>query len=256
MRIVVYNFVLGVIALSSSLTSLSPVKAQSSSGGCDAGLCRSRQHGNHRPIQRPYVVAGYGFRPVGYDYRYGTAELLRAAAAANVDNAIARSQHAHAARLEMENGVRFLTTRQERKQINRQTRFGHLHARGQQVRAENAAVLVSLPPQPALPAVDRASGRVAWPLLLRTSYYAKARGPIDQVFHQRSLTGSINPDHFLPMRDWIKEIECELKANVAYYEMPDYLVAKRFLRNLIDEARINLPARDPATQLAANSVHQ
>ena len=240
--------------LSAALFSMSAVSgsavAQSSSSGCESGHCptvvyRNSHYGHRSPTY------GDGFRPYGYDYRYGTAELLRASATANVLNANARNQNAYTARLEMENSVQFLTTRLERKQINKQTRFGHLRARGEQVRHAKLGedVLVGRP-APRGP-VDPATGRVAWPLLLRSTYYAKARGPIDLVFHQRSLAGSINPDYFLPMRDWIERIECELKANVAYYEITDYLEAKDFLRSLVEEARIDLVPSDPQTQLAS-----
>lgn len=223
--------------------------AQSSSSGCDSGHCDSGygQHHGYRyvaPVHYGYATYGYRYRPYGYDPAFGTAELLRAAAQANVLNASARTQHLHADRLQMENSIEFLATRLERKQINKQTRFGHLHARGEQVRLQKQAEAEHAGPQEPRRAVDPTTGRVAWPLLLRTSYYAKARGPIDQVFHQRSVVGQINPDHFLPMRDWIEAIEREVKANVAYYEMEDYLEAKAFLRSLLDEARVEL---SPAT---------
>lgn len=194
---------------------------------------------------------GFGYRPYGYDYRYGTAELRRSSATANVLNANARAQNVQTDRAVMENSVQFLETRLERKRINHQNRFGHLRARAEQVRAAKLASLAISPPVVVRRTIDPATGRVGWPLLLRSTYYAKARGPIDQVFHQRSVTGSINPDHFHPMRDWIELIECELKANVAYYEMTDYIEAKSFLRALIDEARIDLSATTAPTQLAA-----
>ena len=231
--------------------------AQSSSSGCDSGHCHS-DHFAHPVVRyvRP-ATYGYGYRPYGYDHRFGQAELIRATATANLLNANARTQHLHADRLQMQNSVEFLATRLERKRINQESRFGHLHARGEQVREQKrlaAEQLISqqlVSEQTPRRCVDPLTGRVAWPMLLRSTYYERARGPIDQVFHQRSLVGSINPDHFLPMRDWIEKIERELKANVAYYEREDYLEAKAFLRGLLDEARIDLPEVPAHSQLAA-----
>ena len=244
---------LALVALSSQL------HAQSSSSGCSSGHCHSNKHFNVyppkyvSPVHYGYghVRYGYGFRPCGYDYRYGMAELIRAQATANVLHSQARNQNAITARIEMENSLQYLETRLERKRINRESRFGHLHARGEQVRLEKMAKAAAEAQLIEKPIVDPISGEVAWPILLRSSYFAKARRPIDQVFHQRSKTGSINPDHFLPMRDWIEMIERELKANVAYYEMEDYLAAKQFLRDLVCEARVDQEPIESAVQLAS-----
>lgn len=223
----------------------------------NAQSCTSGYHANHHQglgyhvsanLGYRYPAFGYGFR-YPYDPRFGTAELIRAAATANVLNAQARTQNLQADRLQLQNSVEFLHTRLERKRINRESRFGHLHRRGELVRAAKLAAQADAPAEK--PIVDARSGRLNWPLLLRTSHYAKARQPIDTVFHERSLNGSVNPDHFLPMRNWIVLIEDELKANVADYEMRDYLDAKRFLRSLLDEARSDL-SQEMDFQLAVN----
>jgi hypothetical protein len=254
-KVALRNSVFFALALLSIAVVSGSAVAQSDSRGCDSVHCDSSRGVGYRfvtPTFYGYRVPahGYGLRGCGLDYRYGAAALTRARAAANVLNATARAQHAQTDRVAMQNSVQFLATRLERKQINKQNRFGHLHARGEQVRIAKLASLPA-PPQVVRGPVDPASGRVAWPMLLRSTYYAKARGPIDQVFHQRSVTGSFNPDHYLPMRDWIEQIECELKANVAYYEMADYLEAKSFLRSLVDEARVDVLPGSAPTQLAA-----
>lgn len=223
------------ISLLSGLSS--DVNAQSSCSG-NVHQHRIGHYGYHHRYRSP--AYGYGFRPVGYDYRYGTAELLRASATANVLNSQARALNAQTVQVEMENSVQFLATRLERKRINHESRFGHLAERKELARMQriNQAVLVaSSAPKPV---VDPRSGAVEWPLLLRMSHYAKARSPIDSVFHARHLHGSINPDHFLPMRDLIERIQDELKSNIAHYEMEDYLDAQAFLRQLLEEARIDL----------------
>ncbi|MEO1526810.1 MAG: hypothetical protein AAFX06_15345 [Planctomycetota bacterium] len=224
-----------------------------------AQSCTSGYHNNHAqnhgfrfhaPLHVGYRYGGFGYGVrYPYDHRFGTAELIRASAESSVLRAQARTQNLEADRLQMQNSIDFLHTRLERKRINRESRFGHLHRRGEMVRAEKLAKAAAEPAPK--PIVAAETGRVNWPLLLRTSHYAKARQPVDSVFHERSLNGSINPDHYLPMRDWLHQIEDELKANVANYDMQDYLEAKRFLRDLIDEARQDLPVTMDF-QLAAN----
>lgn len=258
MKVAFGNFAFCSLVLLFSAAIACSAQAQSSSSGCDSGH-GSTSHASPRHSHRGFhFVApqrygyGYGYRPHGYDYRYGVAELVRAKATANVLNAGARTQHLHADRLEMDNSVQFLATRLERKQINSETRFGHLHARGEQVRQQKLATEAIVAQSPTRRAVDPVTGQVEWPILLRSSYYQKARGPVDLVFHQRSVVGQINPDHYLPLRDWIERIERELKANVAYYEMDDYLEAKAFLRNLVDEARIDGVPVDSTVQFASH----
>ncbi|MEL6106774.1 MAG: hypothetical protein AAFU85_12075 [Planctomycetota bacterium] len=223
-------------------------QAQSSTSGYHVG----NHHGIrfHAPLHFGYrfPAHGYGYR-YPYDHRFGTAEVIRAAAEASVLRAQARTQNLEADRLQVQNSVDFLHARLERKRINKESRFGHLHRRGELVRAEKLAKAALAAPEK--PIVDTKSGQLNWPLLLRMDHYDKARQPINLVFHERNLNGRVNPDHFLPMRDWIVRIEEELKANVGDYEMQDYLDAKRFLRDLLDEARQDLP---PAMnyQIAAN----
>lgn len=225
-------------------------QAQSSTSGYHVGNVHHQGIRFHSPLHYGYrfPTHGYGYR-YPYDHRFGTAELIRAAAEASVLRAQARTQNLEADRLQMRNSVDFLHTRLERKRINKEARFGHLHRRGELVRAEKLVKAAAAPPEK--PMVDTKSGQLNWPLLLRMDHYDKARQPIDLVFHERNVNGRVNPDHFLPMRDWIVKIEDELKSNVSDYEMRDYLDAKRFLRDLLDEAREDLP---PAMsfQIAAN----
>ena len=255
------HYIAGLVFVSLTALTTPNCQAQSESSGCNNGHCHTPVHYTAAPLGHagyrhfPRYGYGYGYRLYGYDRRFGQAELLRASAQANFINAHARTQNLHADRIQMENSVEFLATRLERKAINKQSRFGHLHERGEVVRQAKMLVAEQQAREEALngPAgpVDRASGKVAWPILLRSSYYAKARAPINQIFHDRSVAGSINPDHYLPMRDWIEKIECELKANVAYYEMEDYLEAKAFLRELLVEARTDLRAPELGSRLAA-----
>lgn len=247
------------VTVVSSMASGDLLHAQSSCSGpsCASENSSNRHANGHRFFHsgRHYgyrsPAYGYGFRPVGYDYRYGRAELLRASATANVLNSQARAINAQTAKVDMENSVQFLATRLERKRINHESRFGHLAERKELARLErmNEAMLVAEAKQ--VPPVNPNTGRVEWPMLLRTSHYATARKPIESVFHHRSATGRINPDHFLPMRDLIDRIQEELKANLAHYEMDDYLDAQAFLRTLLDEARIDLDRLPSGTQLVA-----
>ncbi|KAA5545473.1 hypothetical protein FYK55_07445 [Roseiconus nitratireducens] len=229
-----------------------------SSSSCNA----ARYHSRGIPLYG--VAGGYGYGAYGgYGSAYATQPLyaaatwVRALASANLLNAQAqteygqaRIQHAYADREVMENSVQYQLTRMEKKRINRDYRFGHLHERGRLIREAKLAAHRFDPPVIERP-VDPATGQVRWPLLLQTSHFAKARQPIDEVFYQRQVHGQINPDHFLPMRDWIARVKQELRSRMHQYEPEDYVQSRDFLTSLIDEARQPRSSQPEGVQLAA-----
>lgn len=231
------------VAVFSFLSVTGSCWGQSSESGSGQHSKRHVQfhHGHHGyggHFYRPgFRFGGYGFGAHGYYRPFGPngfeiADVIRAQSEANLVNANARTQNAVAYQLELENKLQTIATRLERRRINTETRFGHLHAKAEW-RREQAALAKAAPS----PHVDPVTGAVAWPLILSTTHYAQARAPINAVFAERAQRGAINPDIYQPMRDWIEKIQCELKTCSAHYEMNDYLDAQAFLRHLIDEAR-------------------
>lgn len=224
--------------------------------------CTTERYTNNRGSDHPGsyhhyrysgIRWGYGYRVPTYDPQFGRAEILRASARANLVNAKARTENAMAFHVEMDNKLEFLVNRLEQKRINNEARFGHLHARGARVRAEKfaAAQAVAVTTRIRRP-VDPVTGQVEWPMLLRHSYFEKARGPIDIVFLQRSVNGAFNPDHYLPMQDWICRIKDELNANAEWYERENYLKSRDFLDSLMVEARKDLTAEDSEFHFVTN----
>lgn len=195
------------------------------------------RHGGHFRFHVPRHY-GYGVRTYNpYAYLgpsgFEVASMIRARGEFNLLSAQARTQNAAAYRMELENNLQTLATRLERRRVNSEYRFGHLHANAEKRRAE-ALIAKATRPQ----TVEPTTGIVRWPLVLSTKHYEKARRPIDFVFAERAKVGRINPDHYQPMCDWIEQIKCELKDHINEFKMVDYIEAQAFLRDLIEEARL------------------
>ena len=241
--------------------------------GQDYGSSYGTKHyGSSLHIGTHPVFHGYhGYHGYNWNYHRGypywfngheIADVIRSGAQANLLNAHARTQNEVARSARLDNNVKQLNTHLERRAINSRARFAHLWAQGAKVRAEKEAAAVNQNQHLASTQheaaerlqnfeVNPATGRLHWPLLLQMEHFSKARQPVNQVFAQRSASGTINPDHYLPLCDWIEKIDTELDKNVHDYPEADYAEAKDFLRRLVAEAR--LPATTPSSlmQLAS-----
>ncbi|MGB7344801.1 MAG: hypothetical protein WBD20_11335 [Pirellulaceae bacterium] len=205
-------------------------------------------HHNYRPTTFCNGTFGYGSYHWYRGYNgHEVADLVRSRAAANLVNAQARTQNEVARSAGMDNSVKALHTYIARRSINTETRFGHLHAQGEYARAAKVeAQLVAhqagleLHDEEKLTSeeINAVTGRLHWPLLLQMEHFSNARKPVNQIFATRAHVGQINPDHYLPLCNWIEKVSDELTKHVEDYPQADYAEAQSFLRRLVVEARL------------------
>jgi hypothetical protein len=221
----------------------------------------------HRNYRHPVTFGyrgHYGYRGFNWGFNWGfngheVADIVRSRAAANLVNAQARTQNEVARSARMDNRVKALHTYIARRSINSELRFGHLRARGDAIRAtkvdatlvaHQAGIRLSDDPRLSDEEVNQVTGRLHWPLLLQMEHFNKARKPVNEIFASRARVGQVNPDHYLPLCDWIEKVSNELTKNVDNYPEADYAEAQDFLRRLLVEVR--LPSAPIATmQFAA-----
>jgi hypothetical protein len=116
--------------------------------------------------------------------------------------------------------------------------------------AQDNGIRLSKEPRLSDEEVNQVTGRLHWPLLLQMEHFNRARKPVNEIFASRARAGQVNPDHYLPLCDWIKKVSDELTKHVDDYPEVDYAEAQDFLRRLLVEAR--LPSAPIATmQFAA-----
>ena len=255
------TLLIAAIAVVCSSSTLSAQKLYSSDSGGDSNQRHHdyavHHHGRHGVFYGHRYRGGY--RPnYGHTYFNGheIADVFRARAQANLLNAQARTQNEVARTARLNNDVHQLNTHIERRRINSTVRFAHLHVRGEQLRAAKADAASVAHVNGLDPNADRRlspvelspiSGTLRWPLLLQTEHYADARTPVNQVFASRAQDGQINPDHYLPLRDWVAKVSEELEKHIHKYPESDYAHAQDFLRRLVIEA--SLPAARPMSSI-------
>ena len=218
---------------------------------------RLKLHGSYHRSCVDYDDRHHNYRPLAFGYRryhwnqgyngHEIADIVRSRASANLVNAQARTQNEVARLARMENSVTSLHTYHQRRSINTERRFGHLHARGEYVRAskDNAKLVahqagLELRGEGMLTReeINAVTGELHWPLLLQMQHFDNARRPVNEVFVTRARVGQINPNHYLPLCDWVKKVSDELTRNLDHYSQADYAEAQSFLRRLLVEARL------------------
>ncbi|QDV65886.1 hypothetical protein [Crateriforma conspicua] len=277
------------------------------SAGNPGGLGHAGKHHLHHDSADRYAAKKYvvGYRHVGCGYRpwggyaygvsspyrsglinsyanvlHGRADVIRSLGVANLNHAHAQTQWEVARSAAMQNGIDALVARQERQQINRESRFGRVYDRAT-ARKAAAAMVPQIPGGWELPEgleltghwgdapieptadangietkamglssqyLDPISGRLNWPALLQHDHFAKARRPLDELFARRAVEGWIEDRHLPSLRDWVAKIDQEVDR----LDVPEPIrsEAHRFLAGLVDEAHTpNQPINDPAGML-------
>ncbi|WP_168564527.1 hypothetical protein [Crateriforma spongiae] len=277
------------------------------SAGNPGGLGHAAKHHFHHDSADRYAAKKYvvGYRHVGCGYRpwggyaygvsspyrsglinsyanvlHGRADVIRSLGVANLNHAQAQTQWEVARSAAMQNGIDALLARQERQQINRESRFGRVYERAM-ARKAAAAMVPQIPggwqlpdgweltghwadaaTEPAADAngigpdamglspqqLDPISGRLNWPALLQHDHFAKARRPLDELFARRAVEGWIEDRHLPSLRDWVAKIGQEVDR----LDVPEPIrsEAHRFLAGLVDAAHTpRQPINDPAGML-------
>ena len=254
------TFKTSLLAIVATVCFVSTAAAQTHTSGAYGSLGPSYAHHTYAHPWRGYWGFRRGYPHSWADVLHGQADVIRSRGLANLLNAQAWTQAEEARSRDLANDVLELNTYYERRRINTQERFGHLHALAQSRKAERAEyVKVSLQNgiDPSKPArltpqeLDPATGQLRWPMLLQTKHFDRARGPVDTLFARRAKFGNIHPDHYIPFRNWIEKVKAELHRNVNSLPKEDYAVAQDFLRRLITEARSPAGRLPAGTQLAS-----
>lgn len=248
-----------------TIATLCLVTTASAQSNCSGSHCDDGQRNHHDGhLHHGYIGTygyGYSYRPTWSEgYLRGKADLVRSQGMANLLNAQAWTQAEEARARNLENKVLALNTYHERRRINTETRFGHLHAKAVERKADQAQFVSTAldngidPRRPVglSPAeLNRRTGELNWPLLLQTEHFARARGSVDHFFAMRAKFDGINPDHYIPFRNWIERIKAELHLSVNTLPKEDYAAAQDFLRRIIAEVKLPAHPLPPATQLVA-----
>lgn len=92
--------------------------------------------------------------------------------------------------------------------------------------------------RPSADQLNPTTGEISWPLILATDEFTEAREEIAQVFRDRAVHGSIEPERYVPLKDLIYETQAELKRKALKYTTTDYIAGSSLLRKLAFESRL------------------
>lgn len=248
----------------------SPAAAQKKS--CPTG---SLKHGKFHAIYRPSARYGglYGHHGAyGRHHAWGVgsahafynhypnrvhayADLTRARGYASLRNAQALTELEVARRARLDNDVHALVTHYEKREINRDARFGDLYRRAAERKIDNA-IQSAMSPKDAEQTLtasedtnasdsnglmhdelDPHTGRIHWPDVLSTTHYSKARKPIDELFRIRAEEGLIPTRHLTSIEKWLQKVidEVDAREDLSHRQIAETV---EFLNRLIHESRL------------------
>lgn len=86
--------------------------------------------------------------------------------------------------------------------------------------------------------LDHVSGRISWPVLLRSDKFANSRGELEKLFAFRAVSGQLSTDEFLRIDELTRGLADQLQTRVASLPPQEYVRAKRFVQSLSYEAML------------------
>lgn len=204
------------------------------------------------PVLGP-VAAQYAASALGYDAytqwappyggtvfgnnAAGLAELIRAQGARNLLDATAATQWQHARRAAIDNHKAYVDAYFSVKQLNNEYRASMRGRRGTYedfVRYAQAGA----PPRLTPAQLDRVSGRISWPVLLRAEVFSPYRAELEKLFAFRAVTGQLSAEEFLRVDQVTNMLIGDLRSRVALLPGQEYVQAKRFVQSLGYEASL------------------
>lgn len=168
---------------------------------------------------------------------YGYAAILRAAAAANLQNSKAAINWEQAKRLAIQNRLHWVETYFRMREINHAMRLAE---QGPPVTLEQAIRLARMAaPQPlASHELDPATGRIAYPLALEDPRYDDLRQDVDGFFRDRARAhGSVSFAEIQHVETILELFHAELRSHLGDYDAGLYGSGSTFLDRLQAEAR-------------------
>jgi hypothetical protein len=184
---------------------------------------------------------GYGYNNQNYSssieegYRHGIADVVRAAGGFNRESAEAALKHAEAQRMFIENRALAVQTYFDVREINRLRRAAELGPPPTYDSLVRMA-LAAAPQRLGQTELDTISGRITWPILLRSRANTATRAELETIFANRAVNGTISTEDYLEVVRLTQTMLEDLRSQIAVLPAQQYMVAVRFVESLAYEA--------------------
>jgi len=186
----------------------------------------------------PMDAGGYGYWPhsstLAEGVGHGVGDIMRSAGELSHLTSKAAINFQEAQRLQMDNAGRWLGTYADLRKHNTQLRA---ELRGPRPTKEDAVRLAQarMPRRLSPGELDPFTGRVYWPILLRTDQYAADRTALEKLIAARATRGAQSPEDYLRSRQLVAEMLEGLREQIQEVPPADFVAAKRFLDSLAVE---------------------
>jgi len=169
-------------------------------------------------------------------YARGLGDVIQSAGAYNLATSEAAINATQAQKQFIENRDQWTDTYFQMRQANRayrETEQGPRLSMEQLVRLAQEGK-----PKPLSPGeLDSVTGRISWPLLLKTSAFDATRAKLDDLFAKRASRGGIDFEQQMQIRQSTKDMLALLKGQIRNVPADDYIPAKRFVESLAYEGQ-------------------
>jgi hypothetical protein len=187
-----------------------------------------------------YVNGGWGGwgggGTVAGSYAHGYADVVRAAGEAELNDSIAAGNYADARTKEIDNRLKATQTYFQMRDLNKQwTEANKTPALTQEEAYRWAKALA--PKRATSSQLDPVTGKILWPIILRSVAYKQPVDLIDALFAARATQGTLDSDQFAQVQQAHDEILATMTANAKKYKDMDIIAAKNLIDSLVYEAR-------------------
>jgi len=229
-----------VMAICGTLAAASSLAAEPGLDGLKDLLATPGPRQNLQPVYLPlgryYANVHRHASTPGESFARGRAELIRAGAEASLLHSQAAVLAEEAERRAIENRALWTTAYFEMKLMNRQYRAqlrGPRPTRKDLVRYARAAKPRRMSPSE----LDSLTGKVSWPVLLRTERFTDCRVELEEWFSRRAAGGQLEAEQLAEVDQATRTMLEKLKGRIRRVHPMDYTAARRFLKSLAYEVR-------------------
>ncbi len=173
---------------------------------------------------------------VGQSYAQGYADVIRAAGDAEVSDSVAAGNYAAARSAEIDNHKKAVETYFQLKEINKAetAKIEGPPLTQEQLYLWNKSMA---PRRPNTAMLDPVTGKISWPIIMRSSLYAQPCRTLESLFAARASTGSFDADQYAQVQQTSNAILSILTANAKNYGDMDIIAVKNLMDSLVYEAR-------------------
>jgi hypothetical protein len=167
----------------------------------------------------------------------GAADMIRSAGVANLLNSKAAQGYEQARSMNLDNRAKYAEVYFAKRRMNQEFRDAQKEpppTQEQLFRRSEMAKPKRLSPGE----FDPVSGRITWPLLLKSKAFDDDRAAMENVFAEMATTERLSFDQYQQIREVGARMQKQLNAMIREVSAKDHMKATSFLTSLLYEARL------------------